>query len=172
MAFLCIHGLVTGQDPREEPVRALMFAVLYASLMLDSLLVLRLGAGLSLFAFFGTTKIGWVLHGQPFALAQLIRNVGFPFARALAVLAILNETVTPLAVAGGVLTRPAAIIAALDMTGAFYTSVRLGEDAGRAATYVVAFTTIAILVGPNRRHRIDERSPSGGHERSDAPGER
>ena len=71
----------------------------------------------------------------------------------------------------GIWTRPAAIIGALGMAGAFYTSLRLGEDAGRAATYVVAFTAIAILVGPNRRDGIDERSATRGNERRDEAGE-
>lgn len=167
MAVLGVYGLATGQDPLQEPVRALMFAVLYGALALDSVLVLRLGTGLSLFAFFGTTKIGWVVAGSISPFAQLIHHVGFPLARGFAILAIANETVTPLLVALGFLIRPAAIIGAIGMSGALYTSLRLGEDAGRAAAYLVAFITIAILVGPNGRHRIDERSPTRGNERRD-----
>jgi uncharacterized membrane protein YphA (DoxX/SURF4 family) len=150
MALLGVFGLATGQDALQQPVRALMFTILYGALAFDSVLLLRLGTGLSLFAFFGTTKIGWVVNGTTSNFAQLIRAVGFPLPRVLTVFAILNETVTPLLVTLGIWTRPAAIIGALGMTGAFYTSLRLGEDAGRAATYVVAFTSIAVLAGTTR----------------------
>ena len=162
MAFLGVYGLATGQEALQQPVRALMFTVLYGALALDSLHALRLGAGLSLFAFFGTTKIGWIMSGTTSSFAQLIRSVGFPFAPALTVLAILNETVTPLLVVFGFLIRPAAIVGALGMSGALYTSLRLGEDAGRAATYLVAFTAIAVLVRPSgsSRSQRPESSPS------------
>lgn len=171
MALLGVYGLATGQDALQQPVRALMFTVLYAALALDSLPVLRLGAGLSLFAFFGTTKIGWVLNGTTSNFAALIHSVGFPFAPAFTALAILNETVTPLLVVFGFLVRPAAMIGALGMSGALYTSLRLHEDAGRAATYLVAFAAIAVLVGPNGRNRIDEGSSARGNERSNEPGD-
>ena len=165
--LIVLEGLATGQDALQQPVRALMFTILYGALAFDSVLLLRLGTGLSLFAFFGTTKIGWVVNGTASNFAQLIRAVGFPLPRVLTAFAILNETVTPLLVTLGIWTRPAAIIGALGMMGAFYTSLRLGEDAGRAATYVVAFTAIALLVGPNRRNGVDERRATRGDERRD-----
>jgi len=171
MVLLGVFGLATGQDALQQPVRALMFTILYGALAFDSVLLLRLGTGLSLFAFFGTTKIGWVVNGTTSNFAQLIRAVGFPLPRVLTAFAILNETVTPLLVTLGIWTRPAAIIGALGMTGACYTSLRLGEDAGRAATYVVAFTAIAVLVGPNRRDGIDERGATRGNERGDEAGQ-
>lgn len=148
MMLVGLYGLATGQSALQQPVRALMFCVLYAALALDSLLVLRVGAGLSLFLFFGTTKIGWVVTGQTSGFEQLIRAVGFPVAPLFTTFAILNETVTPLLVVFNIVTRPAAIVGALGMTGALYTSLRLGEDAGRAATYLVAFAVTAIAVPP------------------------
>lgn len=148
MVLVGVHGLVIGQNALQQPVRALMFTVLYAALALDSLVVLRVGAGLALFLFFGTTKIGWVVRGQTSGFTQLIRAVGFPVAPVFTALAILNETVTPLLVVFNIFTRPVAIVGALGMAGAFYTSLRLGEDAGRAATYVVAFVVTAIAAPP------------------------
>lgn len=145
MVLVGVYGLASGQNALQQPVRALMFCVLYATLALDSLLLLRVGAGLSLFLFFGTTKIGWVVTGQTSSFEQLIRAMGFPVAPLFTTFAILNETVTPLLVVFNRFTRPAAIVGALGMTGALYTSLRLGEDAGRAATYLVAFATIAIM---------------------------
>jgi uncharacterized membrane protein YphA (DoxX/SURF4 family) len=125
------------------------------------LLVLRLGAGLSLLGCFGITKIGWViaLLRSPAPLsasgfAQLIRSVGFPAPLFLALCAVLNETVTPIFVVSGLLTRVAATIGALGMTGALYTSLRLGEEPVRAALYVVAFATLA-LTGAGQ-YSVDE----------------
>lgn len=171
MALGAAWGLYVGQRPLEEPIRAAMFAVLYAALALTGpgtmslefrmarsaparvdagLLVLRLGAALSLLGCFGITKIGWViaLLRSPAPLsssgfAQLIRSMGFPAPLFLALCAVLNETVTPLFVASGFFIRVAATIGALGMTGALYTSLRLGEEPVRAALYVVAFATLA-----------------------------
>jgi putative oxidoreductase len=182
MAFSGAWGMHVGQRPLEEPVRAAMFAVLYTALALTGpgtlsleflmsraaparvdagLLVLRLGAGLSLLGCFGITKIGWVialLHSpaplSASGFAQLIRSVGFPAPLLLALCAVLNETVTPLFVASGFLTRVAAAIGALGMAGALYTSLRVGEEPVRAALYVVAFATLA-LTGAGR-YSVDE----------------
>ena len=172
MAWGAAWGMHVGQRPLEEPIRAAMFAVLYTALALTGpgtlsleslmsrsaparldagLLVLRLGAGLSLLGCFGITKIGWViaLLQSPAPLsrsgfAQLIRSVGFPAPLLLACCAVLNETVTPLFVISGFLTRVAATIGALGMAGAMYTSLRIGEEPVRAALYVVAFATLAL----------------------------
>jgi uncharacterized membrane protein YphA (DoxX/SURF4 family) len=183
MAFAAAWGVYLGQPPVEEPVRAAMFAVLYTALALTGpgtlsldfltsriaparieagLLVLRLGAGLSLFGCFGITKIGWIvslLHSpaplSAWGFAQLIRSVGLPAPLALAFCAVLNETVTPLFVASGFLTRVAGAIGALGMAGALYTSLRIGEEPVRAALYVVAFAAVA-LTGAGR-YSLDQK---------------
>lgn len=182
MAFAAVWGLRTGQQPLEEPVRAVMFVVLYAALAFTGpgtqsleflmartvrartdagLLVLRMGAGLSLFCCFGLTKIGWIVAlahtpgpWSAWRFAQLIGSVGLPAPLTLAFCAVLNETVTPLFIASGFLTRPAAAIGAFGMAGALYTSLRIGEEPVRAAVYVVAFATLT-LTGPGK-YAVDQ----------------
>lgn len=157
------YGLVIGQEPLQEPMRAVMFAVIYAAIAcarhdIDlGLLILRVGTGLSLFAFFGLTKIGWViaLAHEPgtwttWGFARLIGAVGLPAAPVLALLAIGNETLTPICVALGVLARPAALIGAIGFAGALYTSLRIAEEPMRAALYLIAFATLT-LTGAGRR---------------------
>ncbi len=121
-----------------------------ASRIDEGLLVLRLGTGVSLFALFGITKIGWVagLVQSPapwssWGFAQLIRSAGFPAPVFLAFCAVLNETVTPVLISAGVLTRVVAVAAAIGMAGATYTSLWLVEEPVRAMLYVVAFATLA-----------------------------
>ncbi len=157
MALSAGYGLAIAQSPLQEPVRGLMFAVVYAAIGVASrdidlgLLVLRLGTGLSLFACFGLTKIGWaiVLAHEPgewttWGFARLIHDVGFPAAPVLALFAIGNETVTPLLVACGVLPRLAALIGVIGFSGALYTSLRLAEEPVRAALYLIAFATLSV----------------------------
>jgi len=181
MAWSLAEGLRHGQQFLEEPVRALMLVIIYSALActgggrwsldlpngrlppptsrnLDAgLLLLRLGSGLSLFVFFGITKIGWVLvqlHGpQPWSqwdFAKLIAVVGFPAPLLLSLCAVANETVISLLVAAGVITRLAAAVGAIGMSGAMYTSMRLQEEPLRAATYLVAFAGLALTGGGRR----------------------
>ena len=131
------------------------------------LLLLRLGTGLSLFLLFGLTKAGWVIarlqSAEPWnqwGFAKLIADMGFPAPLLFAIGAVLNETVTPSLVAAGLATRVAAGIGAIGFGGAFYTSLRLGEEPLRAATYLVAFATIA-LTGAGRYSIDHVRSGQG-----------
>lgn len=135
------------------------------------LLLLRLGTGLSLFSLFGVTKVGWVItqlqSPEPWshwAFAKLIAAVGFPVPFLLSIGAVLNETLTPLLVAAGLATRVAASIGAVGFGGAFYTSIRLGEEPLRAATYLVAFATIA-FTGAGR-HSLDMSGLFSGRDRT------
>jgi len=119
------------------------------------LLVLR-AAGLMLAVTFGRQKVIGYLQliraGRPLAssgLAPLIRAMGLPLPGLLGVCAVLNESVGASLIALGFLTRPAAAIVALGMAVAFYVSVRLEEDAFRAALYLIIFATLAIT-GPGR----------------------
>lgn len=117
------------------------------------LLILR-GAGFLLVFTFGIQKIGWyliALHaGQSLSavgLAPLIAKMGFPIPVVLAVWITFNESIGAFLIACGFLTRLMATSAALGMTGALYTSVRLGEDWLRAALYLIIFIALT-LTGP------------------------
>jgi putative oxidoreductase len=119
------------------------------------LLVLR-GAGLLLAFTFGLQKFfayaALLRAGEPLSnagLAPLIRIMGFPCPAFLAVCVVLNESLGALFIACGFFTRLAATLAVLGMSGAIFTSLRLGEEPLRAARYLVAFLTLAIT-GPGR----------------------
>jgi len=115
--------------------------------------VLRLG-GLLLVSTFGWGKlVGEIRHivaGENLnqaGLAPLIHSAGFPAAALLAMYVALCESVAASFVAFGFLTRISGLALTLSMSGAFYVSLRLGEEPLRAASYLVLFATLA-LVGP------------------------
>jgi putative oxidoreductase len=119
------------------------------------LLILR-GAAFFLAATFGLQKLaGYVtlIHsGEPAAthfLVPLIGSMGFPVPTLLAIYVTLIESVGALLIACGLLTRVAAALAALSMAGAFYTSLRLGEEPLRAALYLIIFAALAVT-GPGK----------------------
>jgi uncharacterized membrane protein YphA (DoxX/SURF4 family) len=109
-------------------------------------LLILCGAGLLLIATFGVQKIGWywlAFHAgkslSSVGLAPLIARMGFPIPVALALWITFNESIGAFLIAWGLLTRLVAASAALEMAGALYTSVRLGEDWLRAALYLIIF---------------------------------
>jgi len=123
---------------------------------LDAGLLILRGAGLFLLLTFGWQKLwGYIqlaITGGPWdslELAPLIRSMGFPAPVLLGIYAMLCESVGALLISCGFLTRWMAILAALSMAGAFYTSLRLQEDPLRAALYLCSFTTVAVA-GPGR----------------------
>ena len=123
---------------------------------LDAGLLILRSAGLFLLLTFGWEKLwGYIqlaLAGGPWesaGLAPLIRSMGFPAPVLSGIYAVLCESVGALLIACGFLTRAMAILVALSMAGAFYTSLRLQEDSLRAALYLCIFTAVA-LSGPGR----------------------
>jgi uncharacterized membrane protein YphA (DoxX/SURF4 family) len=117
------------------------------------LLLLR-GAGLFLFGTYGWQKATGYLRllgsGAPLAvsgLTPLIRSVGFPAPALLGVFVVLCESLGALLVAVGLATRTASACLALSMAGAFYTSMRLGEEPIRALLYCAIFLALA-FAGP------------------------
>jgi len=119
------------------------------------LVVLR-SAALLLAVTFGREKLLWyaqlIYSRQPLAaagLATLIAQMGFPFAGLLGLLVALNESIGAMLVALGLFSRLAAASLVLCMAGAFYVSVRLGEDSLRATLYFIIFATLMIM-GPGR----------------------
>jgi putative oxidoreductase len=122
------------------------------------LLLLR-SAGLVLCSTFGIEKSGWLIRfigsGKPWdavPLADLIRNVGFPFAPVLALFAILCESLFAFLVALGIYSRIFSILIAVCMMGALYTSIRINDPViskNSAMEYIIIFGAIAIL-GPGK----------------------
>ena len=97
-------------------------------------------------------------------LAPLIAQIGFPAPAILALWVTFNESIGALLIGCGLFTRVLAISAALGMTGALYTGVRLGEDWLRAALYLIVFLALS-LTGAGKysidrtlqiRRRIDQ----------------
>jgi uncharacterized membrane protein YphA (DoxX/SURF4 family) len=129
-----------------------------------ALLILR-GAGFLLAFTFGIQKIGWYVvafhKGQSWSsigLAPLIAHVGFPLPVLLALWVTFNESIGAFLIGCGFLTRLAAASAAFGMAGAFYTSVKLGEDWLRTALYLIIFAALA-LAGPGK-FSIDHLLPT------------
>lgn len=115
------------------------------------LLVLRLGAGVSLFLLFGLTKLkaaNSFFHTGAWQFVDFNRKVGLPAPVFIAFLQTLNESLGALLVVVGFQTRYASGSVALGFVAATYLSVRMGEDAWLIALfYAVTFATLA-LTGP------------------------
>jgi putative oxidoreductase len=90
--------------------------------------------------------------------------MGFPFPGFLGVYTVLNESVGALLIGLGLLARISAVFGALSMAGAFYTSIRLGEEPLRAALYLVIFLALAVT-GPGK-YSLDFLLRSGKKEKS------
>src|SRR5215469_881886 len=119
--------------------------------MIDRGLLTLRSAGFLLAFTFGIQKIGWYISAfhseKPFAsigLTPLIAHMGFPVPVVLALWITFNESVGASLIGCGLFTRVLAISAALGMAGAFYTSVRLGEDWLRAALYLIVFLALSL----------------------------
>ena len=112
------------------------------------LLVLRLGAGVSLFLLFGLTKLkaaNSFLHTGAWEFVDFNRKVGLPAPVFIAFLQTLNESVGALLTVAGFQTRYASGSVALGFAAATYFSVRIGEDAWLIALfYAVMFATLAL----------------------------
>jgi len=112
------------------------------------LMVLRLGAGVSLLLLFGLTKLkaaNSYFHTGAWEFVDFNRKVGLPVPVLIAFLQTLNESVGALLVVAGIQTRSAGGSVALGFIVATYLSIRTGEDAWLIALfYAVMFTTLAL----------------------------
>jgi len=168
-------GIAAGQRLNFEPARDLMFACVFFTLAIAgggrltlvpsrarvgfgnrdaAILVLRLLAGVSLFAIDGWLKARMALHAAtahtPWAFELGIARWGFPMPMLAATLAVLNETLLPLAVAVGVFARPLSIAIVAHMLIAYTISAHYAaEDAVTALLYAASYAAIA-LSGPGR----------------------
>lgn len=117
------------------------------------LLLLRLGAGISLLLLFGVTKVKsgvHFLHTGEWSFVDFNRKVGLPLPVLAAWLQTLNESLGAGLVALGWFTRPAAVCLALGFAVAAACSLKMGERAWLFAAYFfLMFATLA-LTGPGR----------------------
>jgi uncharacterized membrane protein YphA (DoxX/SURF4 family) len=115
------------------------------------LLLLRLGAGLSLLILFGWPKLqdAWAYaHTGKWAFVDFNRKMGLPFPLAAAVVQTLNESVGAALVACGCWSRLAAGSLALGFVAATAASLKAGEASWLLAAYfALAFTTL-LMTGP------------------------
>jgi uncharacterized membrane protein YphA (DoxX/SURF4 family) len=120
------------------------------------LLVLRLGAGISLLGAFGLTKLReavmFTLAGHSWPFVDANRNMGLPAPVIVAWYQTLNESLGALLVTVGFLSRVAAASLGLGFLAATYLSLKAGEDGASmiaASCYCLMFSTLA-LTGPGR----------------------
>jgi putative oxidoreductase len=128
------------------------------------LLLLRLGAGLTMLLFFGIPKLraaATFMHTGQWTFVDFNRKVGLPAPVLVAYLETLNESVAALLLAIGFLARPAAGCLALGFAGATICSIKFGEEWLMAAYFWLMFSTV-LLTGPGK-FSIDQvlRSRSG-----------
>jgi uncharacterized membrane protein YphA (DoxX/SURF4 family) len=115
------------------------------------LLILRLGAGLSLLMLFGAEKVRdallyWATGHWSFI--DFNRRMGVPAPVLAAYLQTVNESLAALLVSIGLFTRYAAVSVAAGFVAAVYYSRRAGEGAWIiAALYAVMFATLAFTRG-------------------------
>jgi putative oxidoreductase len=114
------------------------------------LLLLR-SAGLLVFASAGWEKLHGLLvgiqAGKPLAsvgLAPLIAKMGFPLPVLCALYVVANESLGAILISVGLFTRVAAFFAAMSMSAAFYTSLRMGWEPLRAFIYLFIFAALAV----------------------------
>jgi uncharacterized membrane protein YphA (DoxX/SURF4 family) len=119
------------------------------------LLILR-SSGLFLLVTFGCQKLfglAQIIHAgaslSSAGLGPLIRDAGFPAPALAAVYVTLSESILAVLIALGLFTRLSTACAALSMAGAFYFSLRVGEEPLRAALYLLIFGVLA-LTGPGK----------------------
>jgi putative oxidoreductase len=117
------------------------------------LLVLRIGAGVSLLLLFGLQKLhdGWAfLHTGQWQFVDFNRKMGLPAPALVASLQTLNESIGALLLACGYLTRFAAASLAFGFAVATYCSLKAAEAAWMMAGYFFIMFTTLLLAGPGK----------------------
>lgn len=115
------------------------------------LLLLRVGAGLSLCLIFGVEK--WkdavhYMHTGQWSFVDFNRKVGLPLPVLAAFLQTLNESLAAFLVACGLFTRYAATCLFVGFSVATYCSLKVGEAAWLTAAYFALMFATAALTGP------------------------
>ncbi|HET7453820.1 MAG TPA: DoxX family protein [Thermoanaerobaculia bacterium] len=115
------------------------------------LLLLRIGLGLSLLLFFGTTKLHdaiTFLRTGRWSFVDFNRRMGLPAPVLVAWLQTANESAGALLVAAGLATRWAAGFLGLGFTVATWCSLRAKEPAWMTAAYFALMALTLALTGP------------------------
>jgi len=118
------------------------------------LLMLRIGAGFSLFALFGLAKVksAWAfsVHHEPWIFIEFLRRLGFPLPTVAAFVQTLNESVGALFVLIGFYTRVAAAVLGIAFVVATYCSAKIAQPSVfMAACYCLMFVVLS-LTGPGK----------------------
>ncbi|NIP30389.1 MAG: DoxX family membrane protein [Candidatus Dadabacteria bacterium] len=118
------------------------------------LLILRVSAGLSMLFAHGLGKIK-----QPEGFINALTDSGFPLPKVSAYLAISAETIFPLMIVLGILTRISSGIAAFNMfvAGFVYHLIMKGDpfsDYEKALLYFIIFATITVT--GSGRYSVDK----------------
>ena len=117
------------------------------------LLLLRVGAGLSLCLLFGITK--WkdalrYMHTGQWSFVDFNRKVGLPLPVLVAYLQTLNESLAAFLVACGLFTRYAAACLFIGFAVATYCSLKVGEAAWLTAAYFALMFAAISLTGSGK----------------------
>lgn len=112
------------------------------------LLILRLGAGLTLSSLHGWGKLtgatGHLFQGQSWGFIGAVESLGFPLPIVFALAAALAESAGGLLLALGAFTRIAATFVGFTMLVAIYRHLTAGEGAELAFLYLIAAVTLAV----------------------------
>ena len=112
------------------------------------LLLLRIGAGGSLFVFFGLQKLGaaqaHLIDHQPWAFIAFNQKIHFPLPELTAYVETVNESVWPLLVLAGLWGRIPAGLLGIAFAVATGASVVARESFLTAATYCVVFFSLSL----------------------------
>lgn len=129
----------------------------------SGLLLLRVGLGVSLLLFFGTTKLhdafAYLRTGR-WGFVDFNRRMGLPAPVLVAWLQTANESAGALLVAAGLATRWAAGCLGVGFTVAAGCSLRAKEPAWMTAAYFALMAATLALTGPGR-FSIDAGRGSG-----------
>ena len=137
------------------------------------LLLLRLGAGLTMLLFFGVPKLraaASFMHTGQWSFVDFNRKVGLPAPVLSAYLQTLNESVAAFLLAIGFLARPAAGCLAFGFVVATICSIKFGQDWLPAAYFWLIFSTL-LLTGPGK-FSIDQVLRSRSNSKALGPGQR
>jgi uncharacterized membrane protein YphA (DoxX/SURF4 family) len=116
------------------------------------LLILRLGAGLTLFVIFGLQKLkagAAFASGHSWEFVDFNRKIGLPAPVLIAYFQTFNESIGALLVAFGLLTPFAAGSVALGFVAALFCSLKADESVLLPIYYSFMFASLA-LTGPGK----------------------
>ena len=113
------------------------------------LLILRLTSGLSMLILHGVEKLK-----DPSAIVEVLKQSGFPLAKFMAFLSISAETIFPIMIILGILTRISSLVASINMfvAGIVFHLIIRGDQFPNFEKAYLYFIIYAVLVitGPGK----------------------